>query len=208
MKKPVKKRARPYLPVLLGALLALAFVVVKVHAVSAADAAAVKFLAEHRTPFWTAFFEALTNVGSTLGVGIALCVAAVALFFMHKREKSYAIGLVVSVAGAKTCEVALKLLIERARPDAYALFHLDSYSFPSGHATAAMALYGFLAYALCKIYPGYKTAWVALAALAVAGISISRVYLGVHYPSDVVGGMLLGAIWVIIGINAAKYWRT
>jgi len=154
-----------------------------------------------------AVFSGLTSLGDTLSVGLALLAACLALL-VSRRHKSYIVGLVVAVGGAKLSEVLMKILIERARPDGFALFHLDSYSFPSGHATGAMALYGFITYILCALYPRQRAAWVALGGTVILGVGMSRIYLGVHFPSDVLGGFLLGAIWILVGISAVKYWRS
>jgi membrane-associated phospholipid phosphatase len=175
--------------------------------ITGADHAIVQYLFSIRTPWGISVFSALTSLGDTLTIGLVLLCACLVLI-LSKRNKAYIVGLVVCVAGAKASEVLLKLLVGRARPDAYALFHLDSYSFPSGHATAAMALYGCIAYVLCKIYPKHRTFWLASAAIVIVGIGISRIYLGVHYPSDVLGGYVLGAVWIWLGMRAAKYWRS
>ncbi len=170
------------------------------------DQAVVHYLFLIRTPFGISFFTALTSLGGTLTIGLVLLCACLVLI-LSKRNKAYVVGLIVAVAGAKASEVALKVLIERARPT-YALFHLDTYSFPSGHSTGAMALYGFIAYVLCKIYPAHRTLWLASAAAVILGVGISRVYLGVHYPSDVLGGYFVGALWVWLGIKVVKYMRS
>lgn len=171
------------------------------------DTTLLHFVVSLREPVGIFFFSLVTHLADTLTVGLVLFVAALTLL-LHKKSRSYSIGLIVAVAGAKITEVLLKIFIGRARPDGYELLHLDSYSFPSGHATAAMALYGFLAYVLWRYYPKWRTLIVTLSAVCILGVGFSRVYLGVHYPSDVVGGYVVGVFWIYVGIAAAKYWRS
>ena len=167
----------------------------------------VSWIALLREPIGIAFFSFITRFADTLTVGLVLCVVATFLF-LKKRTQGAALGLIVAVAGAKLTEVLLKILIGRARPDGYELLHLDTYSFPSGHATVAMALYGFITYLLWGMYPKRRVRIALLGALVIIGVGVSRVYLGVHYPSDVLGGYIVGAFWIAIGVWAMKYWRT
>jgi undecaprenyl-diphosphatase len=207
MRASLKKYSFPVSLVLCAALLILTFAVVKVHAASAFDTALVAALFSLRSPLGIAVFSLATSLGGTLTVGAVLALGCI--FFVVKRPYlPLAAGLAVAVAGAKISEVIMKVAIERARPDAYALFHLDSYSFPSGHAAGSMALYGFLAYALCVAYPKYRFWWISIALVTILTVGISRVYLGVHYPTDVIGGWLLGEIWILIGLWTVKYLRT
>ena len=103
-----------------------------------------------------------------------------------------------------------KLLIHRPRPSGDIPYYQElSTSFPSGHATVAMALYGFLIYIICKNISTQrkKLAVLFVGASIIVLIGLSRMYLGVHYFSDVLGGYLVGLIWVIISITTLE-WRT
>jgi undecaprenyl-diphosphatase len=100
---------------------------------------------------------------------------------------------------------ALKDLVRRARPDGLIpAIRETGFSFPSGHATGSMAFYGFTAFILCRLYPRYAKAVVTIAAVIILTIGMSRLYLGVHFPSDVVGGYLVGGLWLFIGIKAVQ----
>ena len=170
------------------------------------DTTVLTFLISMREPIGILFFSIITHFADTLTVGVVLLVGSLYLL-VNRKSRSYVIGLVSTVGGAKISEVLIKILVERARPADVALLQLDTYSFPSGHATTAMALYGFLAYVLWQLYPKWRLLIVTLSALLITGIGISRVYLGVHYPSDVIGGYLLGALWILLGAKIVRYWR-
>ena len=116
------------------------------------------------------------------------------LYYLHKKgAKKFFWGAALSFLGSALLSSLLKTLFARPRPEVFAhLTQVHSYSFPSGHSVAAISLYGFLAFVLWKD----KKKWQAiLAGTWVLLIALSRVYLGVHYPSDVLGGLALGGIW-------------
>jgi membrane-associated phospholipid phosphatase len=99
----------------------------------------------------------------------------------------------------------MKALIARARPGGLLPSMLEtSASFPSGHATLALALYGFLAYALCQLYPRHSWKIAVLAMLVILFVGASRLYLGVHFSSDVIAGYLLGGLWLLFGITLTE----
>jgi len=108
----------------------------------------------------------------------------------------------------------LKLVIRRPRPPgAAALLQHFSWSFPSGHAMASLIGYGMLAYVLTLLWIHRRSAQIAVvlgAALLIIAIGFSRLYLGVHYFSDVVGGYAAGVLWLsacISGLEVARGWR-
>src|ERR1700682_753225 len=110
-----------------------------------------------------------------------------------------AILLVVAAAGAVALDELLKLVFHRPRPEAYFGYPLpSSYSFPSGHAVSSCCFYGVLAAivtARMRSRAAKSAVWTA-AALMAALIGLSRIYLGVHYPSDVVAGYAVAVVWV------------
>jgi len=137
--------------------------------------------------------------------GGALTVVAFAglLYWLHRRrERSLFWGAAVSFLGAVSLNGLLKTFFARPRPNVFSpLTVVYTYSFPSGHTVAAISLYGFLAFALWQA--GQKW-WATLSAMWVLFIALSRVYLGVHYPSDVIGALAFGGIWLLSVI----YWLT
>lgn len=136
-------------------------------------------------------------VGTDLGGVIGVAVIGVLLggYFIYKRRWHKLVFLLYALVGAVLLNVLLKSIFLRDRPDLWE--HLvveDSYSFPSGHAMASSAL------ALALIALGWKTKfrWMILAAACffVVFIGFSRLYLGVHYPTDVIAGWLVSTAWV------------
>jgi undecaprenyl-diphosphatase len=100
-----------------------------------------------------------------------------------------------------------KFAIDRARPDFLVGVTAASPSFPSGHATGALAIYGFIAYAVSRSFPsGARRFEIAFwAGVFVLMIGFSRILLHVHYPTDVLGGFLAGTLWLIVGIAVAEW---
>ena len=181
------------------ALLILAWLAVSVWSRSAVFLdepirAAVHSLA---SPALTAVMRVLTNLGARAFLIPAGIVAAALL--LRNRKRREAVLLVVAVLGGTLVSEALKLLFRRARPDPF--FGLEAphgYAFPSGHAVSSACFYGVLALVLARMLRsrGARAA-VWTAAVALAGlVGLSRVYLGVHYPSDVLGGYALAVVWV------------
>jgi undecaprenyl-diphosphatase len=155
----------------------------------------------HRVPWVTQAMLAVSYVHRT--PGLLVMAAVLALVLWRAGDKRWVPALVVAVPGAMLLNVAVKHLVRRARPIVeQPLLVLDTYSFPSGHATGTTALYTFAAAWLLSRLHGKPVAWraaVVLAAVFMAlWVSLSRVYLGVHYASDVVAGMLLATLWLLL----------
>lgn len=151
-----------------------------------------------------------TTMGETLT--LSLIVGLVALLLLRRGRWIDAAGLVVAGAGAGILNQVLKALYHRVRPDLVSgPFHLTSYSFPSGHSMGSIACYGMLAFLTARMLPGRAQRAVVFlaAALLVLGVGSSRVYFGVHFPTDVLGGFTAGAIWLaitIVGMRAAEWY--
>lgn len=138
---------------------------------------------------------------------IVASVAAAASFLCWLRKKSrYILPLWIAVLGSSAFGALGKIAFHRARP-ALAVYTEPSFSFPSGHATIAVALYGFLAYILMK----HASSWKRKVQIVMAGISLilaigaSRIYLGVHFLSDVWAGYLLGTLWLIFAVSVVEW---
>ena len=188
--------------------LLLAFLTVEVmtahSAIVAGDLAFENMLLGVRTAFFLQVFNAITYLGNTYVVAVVTAAAGIFLF-LSRHSRAYLVGLAVTVIGAGTVDYIMKLLIERARPGGLIPSTIEtSYSFPSGHATFALALYGFFAYVLCRAYPKHARSIVMLASVLILLVGFSRLYLGVHFPSDVLAGYLLGGLWLLIGIRIVR----
>ncbi|MDD4333385.1 MAG: bifunctional DedA family/phosphatase PAP2 family protein [Patescibacteria group bacterium] len=127
-----------------------------------------------------------------------------AIFFFLKYKK-YFLSLAVTICGSAATIYLGKILIERPRP-LEATYLEDSFSFPSGHAAIAVAFYGFVAYFLCREIKSWRTKnnIIFSALILILLIGFSRLYLEVHFLSDVLGGYLLGILWLIIGISITE----
>lgn len=132
-------------------------------------------------------------------------VVAAAGILAYSRRFTNAAALAFGTAGAGVIEVALKEVYKRPQP-AIALDHRIYYAFPSGHATAVTFFFGFLAYlAAAGMARGMKrTAVLAGVPFIILGVGWSRVYLNTHWPTDVLGGYLVGVSWLIIVIGVTR----
>ncbi|HKV91858.1 MAG TPA: phosphatase PAP2 family protein [Candidatus Angelobacter sp.] len=141
----------------------------------------------------------LMKIFSMLGAQILAVVLVVAfVIFARLRWKRAALWLAIAMAGALVLEASLKYAYHRIRPQAYFIPEPDSYSFPSGHALTSFCFYGVLAGLVTdriKSLSWRIAVWTA-ATLLVIAIGLSRIYLGVHYPSDVLAGYLAATVWV------------
>ncbi|KAA0918176.1 phosphatase PAP2 family protein [Dietzia sp. ANT_WB102] len=147
------------------------------------------------TPWLTAVMEAATQLGGLVVVPIAATAMAAALWWRGSREG--ATLLAAAVLGSTVVNTVLKAVFRRARPDVWEpLVGENSYSFPSGHAMATMSL----AVALVVLAWSTRWRWAAVTAgvMYVLAVGVSRVYLGVHYPSDVLGGWSASVLWVSV----------
>jgi undecaprenyl-diphosphatase len=145
------------------------------------------------SPARTAIARSFSAVGSPLFISVFLAIAMLAFYRLEWKRSAITVAEVM--AGAVVCNIGLKSVIQAPRPEPFFGTDPSSYSFPSGHALFSICFYGSIASALAAHAPE-RAARIGIgfaAALLVAGIGVSRVYLGVHYPSDVIAGYLSGA---------------
>jgi undecaprenyl-diphosphatase len=163
---------------------------------------------QFRTPGATAFFVAFTYLGTGVGLGIVVLIVAVGLLIRgHRRWPTL---LVVTAAGGGLLNHALKVVFARARPDmAEALWRSHSYSFPSGHAMGSLVVFGALVYLVMRASRSWRirSAAVALGLCLIGAISVSRIYLGVHWFSDIVAGLSAGLVWLATTTAAYEVFR-
>jgi membrane protein DedA with SNARE-associated domain/membrane-associated phospholipid phosphatase len=184
--------------------------VIKGDELAARDSPVAAWLAEHRVGWLTATMRAITQLGSLRLIAPLVALTALLLLVRARRPDAAAL-LVTAVTGASLLVVLVKLLIGRARPEGGGMLVLvDSSSFPSAHSAQAVATYGALAYLAGRAAPrwGQRVAAWTTATLIALLVGFSRLYLGVHWLSDVLGGYALGAGWLAIVITAtATYQR-
>ena len=193
--------------VLVGAVLAVVGVFAKIaedvvtRESTAFDRAVSLGLHGLATPPLDALMRALTALGSAPAV--LAVAAATAGWCVRRRDRRAATMLAAVAAGTEVLNLLLKAGFGRARPELWpGVAALHSYSFPSGHAMAAAAIYGMTATVVGRLVPRLRrAAWLAATLLAVL-IGLSRVYLGAHWATDVLAGFAAGAFVLLAGIYA------
>lgn len=172
--------------VLLAAFTVLALLVVNDPALTRADLTISRWFAEHRTQPITAVAWFLTWVGGVVGMTALTIIGTCCLLLRGKRFEAGLLAAAMIVQGLAV--TLIKLVVARPRPpqQLWAGYAVYTRSFPSGHTTATMVFFGIIALLATR----YVVRIVCL--LGILGVAFSRVYLGYHYVSDVVGGWLLG----------------
>ena len=159
-----------------------------------------------RTYCVTVFAIGISQLASPVTILGLLAICLVIL--VHQRRLPDALGILISVVGAYGTVAILKVLIERPRPplDMQAIIE-TGYSFPSGHSVAAMSMYGFLAYLLYRDTTSRTVRWltVSVASALILLMGWSRLYLGVHYLSDVIAGYLVGAAFLYLAMIVTRH---
>ena len=169
------------------------------------DDAILLALADWRTPWLNQAVAGISFFGSPIGIILISVTAFMALWWLA-NDRVGAAKIATAALGAALWVEAIKRLFERPRPTIGPhLAQFTGFSYPSGHALAATATFGMLALiAHCYVRQRHGRIAIHFVCWALAGlVAISRVYLGVHYPSDVIGGVLLGSAWVYL---TAYFW--
>jgi undecaprenyl-diphosphatase len=164
------------------------------------------FINQHASPALTSLMRFITLFGSTIFIlAVGICVV---LYFIRIKWRHAALLFTITIAGALVLNGTLKLLFHRARPEPFfGIVPPASYSFPSGHALYSLCFYGTLA----VLTGTHLQSLAARLAIRVAAVSlilligISRIYLGVHYPSDVLAGYMAAFIWVM-AVALGDHW--
>ena len=179
-------------------------------AITLADIQMANWFHSHATPTLTRFMLTITNLHST--VAIAFYSVLMALWLIRKKDWHWLLTLLAIVPGGMLLNVLMKQAFQRARPVFdHPLLTLSSYSFPSGHTAASTVFYGALAaYLVCHLKPwrwGMAFVTAMSAAMMVALVGLSRMYLGVHYLSDVLAAAIEGVAWLAFCLTIAASWR-
>lgn len=144
----------------------------------------------------TSVLKVITELG-----GVAFIVLAGVLIFMFCKKIRWFVTF--DLVGVTVINQAIKHIVRRPRPNVLRLVEEDGYSFPSGHSMVSMAFYGIVIYLVYKNVSNKYLKWllITLLSLLILSIGFSRIYVGVHYFTDVAGGFLLGLAYLIIYIN-------
>jgi undecaprenyl-diphosphatase len=149
----------------------------------------------------TEIVKVITNITSPIMVIITLLILVLAI-----KDKKIKISLVINLLGITIINNLIKVIIDRPRPEINKLVTETGYSFPSGHSITSMVFYGYLVYLTYKYINNkkIKIPLIIFLILLIPTIGLSRIYLGVHYTSDVLCGFLLGIIYLILFISISK----
>ena len=154
------------------------------------------FMRQIQSPMWTTLLLTVTKLGSTIYLIIIGSIIGIALIALRLFRPF--VLFIVTMSGQAALHYGAKWLIERPRPTALIKYgEVDSSSFPSGHAIAALAMYGAFAwiFATRAENAAAKFGIAVSATLLIFLIAMSRVYIGVHYPTDVIAGLLASFVW-------------
>lgn len=149
----------------------------------------------------------ITDVGFGVSYGVIVAVSFVLLTY-YRRWREIA-GLGICLAGGAVLNFWLKYLFHRSRPDLFRVVQETGYSFPSGHVIASMCFYGMAAFLIMRTISSWRgrLTVMTLAGIIIVTIGISRIYLGVHYPTDVLAGLAAGSMWVAFCISLLVWWE-
>jgi undecaprenyl-diphosphatase len=172
------------------------------------DAGVHDWAVSRRTAGTTRLFVTVTNIGGPAGLAVLVVIVTIALVI--RRRYRWAVYLALTTGGGALLNMELKRYFARVRPDVAEMLRLaHGYSFPSGHAMGSTVTFGALSYLAFRVAKTWrwKAAALAFAMTLIVAVSLSRVYLGAHWISDVGAGMAAGAIWVATMTVAYETFR-
>ena len=148
--------------------------------------------------FTTPIAKFITNFGGA----IFLLVLTITLFILIKNKK-IGFSIFLNLVIITMLNQLLKRILQRPRPTEFRIIEETGYSFPSGHSMISMAFYGYLIYLIYKYVKNKYVKWISIIILSIliCSIGISRIYLGVHYTSDVLGGFFISISYLVIYIS-------
>ncbi|MCT9852374.1 phosphatase PAP2 family protein [Priestia megaterium] len=200
------------LSILLALILLSSFViisiVVKLEKLDKFDQWLLSNIHKNHSSFLTKVMKFLDFIGSTYFIiGVSLLLLFYLYFMMKDRLMS--VLFIVTMLGERLLGEGLKPLLRRSRPNGQHLIEVDGHSFPSQHAMNTFVLYGFLLFILWRHVKNKKMkvllTLIVITIILVMGLS--RIYLGVHHPSDVIGGYLISGFWLTMVILYARYYE-
>ena len=151
--------------------------------------------------FVTPIAKVITNLGSAVFL-IALTIILIIVI----KNKKIGLSIFLNLSFVTILNQLLKRILQRPRPNEFRIIEETGYSFPSGHSMVSMAFYGYLIYLIYKYVKNKYIKWglITLLSILIVSIGTSRIYLGVHYTSDVLGGFLIAVSYLIIYISGVN----
>ena len=167
-----------------------------------ADIAGYEFISKYLiSDFITPIAKIITQFG-----GVIILVTTSILFLIVIKNKKIGIAICSNLGIISLLNWVLKIIVQRPRPNEFRLIDESGYSFPSGHSMVSMAFYGFIMYLIYKKVENKYLRWglIAFLGILIISIGISRIYLGVHYTSDVLAGFLISIAYLMVFTNVVK----
>lgn len=163
-----------------------------------------KVIAQNRVDGLTKFFKVFTHIGSFYTLAVLTIVGFCVLFFVLKKKR-LAVFTTSSFVGVCLANYVLKRIIQRPRPMKFMIIAEHGFSFPSGHAMMTFAFFALAIYCVYKLIKNkpLKISLIALFSVLIISVSFSRIYLGVHYLSDILAGWLI--TFAIVAVFVALY---
>lgn len=151
-----------------------------------------------KTDFTTKIFKIITEFG---GATVLICIALISIIVI--KNKRIGTAILLNLVSVGWLNYILKVMVKRPRPEEFRIVEETGYSFPSGHSMASMAFYGLIIYFVLKYMENKKAkiSMVTILSILILAIGISRIYLGVHYASDVLAGFIFSITYLIIYIT-------
>lgn len=151
--------------------------------------------------FATPIAKFITNFG-----GAIFLITLTVILFILIRNKKIGLSIFSNLVIITGLNQLLKRILQRPRPTEFRIIEETGYSFPSGHSMVSMAFYGYLIYLIYKYVKNKYVKWISIVLLGIliCSIGVSRIYLGVHYTSDVLGGFLLSISYLILFISSVN----
>ncbi|CDQ20409.1 undecaprenyl-diphosphatase [Halobacillus karajensis] len=170
------------------------------------DQAAMDVVTKMSAPWLDTFWGWTTDLGSVPFITLASIILLIYLLLLSSYSRWVGIYFSIAMLGISALTKLLKVTFERQRPEVLAEFDGTGFSFPSGHSTGSIVFYGFVIYLIVISPLQKKWKWLInlLLGLLIAMIGLSRVYLSVHYFTDIVAGFLFGLAWLFVSIFALE----
>jgi undecaprenyl-diphosphatase len=181
---------------------------VSVHKVLAFDRRIISIVQGWESPILTNIMKFFTTIGSANTMMVLFLFILFFLFIvLHHRAELCLFTIVI--IGSPLLNGWLKQIFQRARPELHRIIEIGGYSFPSGHAMNAFTFYGILTFLLWRHITVKKGRMILIlsSSFMIFMIGLSRVYLGVHYPSDIIGGYLGSGCWLAVSIWAFQLYK-
>lgn len=181
---------------------------VSVHKVLAFDRRIISLVQGWESTILTDIMKFFTTIGS-VNTMLVLSIFIVFFLFIVLHHRAELLLFTIVIIGSPLLNGWLKQIFQRARPELHRIIEIGGYSFPSGHAMNAFAFYGILTFLLWRHITVKKGRMILIlsSSFMIFMIGLSRVYLGVHYPSDIIGGYLVSCCWLAFSIWAFRLYK-